>query len=109
MQPALATAFLLIAAPALSAEPGTPVNTYCGPEVSGRAICRAGEVSRCLFSPPAGLSRATGWQWRPDLLRSCAEAVPATLEDDRTGLPPGFVYAPPLPRGLGPPVASPRP
>src|SRR5258708_4237617 len=50
----------------------------CGPQMSGQVYCKFGTIYECQSIGPASMERATGWQWKADILRSCDEPVPAT-------------------------------
>jgi hypothetical protein len=65
----------------------------CGPAMDGQVFCKFGTIYECELVSPAAMERRTGWRWKADLLRSCAEPRRSGNED-RNVLPPGFTYAP---------------
>lgn len=65
----------------------------CGPPTEGQVYCKFGLVYECQLISPNSTDRRTGWLWKSDLLRGCAESSPAHVEHSNE-LPPNFTYAP---------------
>jgi hypothetical protein len=65
----------------------------CGPQMDGQLFCKFGTIYECELVGPNSLERRTGWRWKADVLRGCAESIPATV-DPQNGLP-DIVDAPP--------------
>jgi hypothetical protein len=55
--------------------------------------CKFGIIYECQLIGPNSLERRTGWRWKADLLRACAEPSPAKTEH-RNDLPQEAIYAP---------------
>jgi hypothetical protein len=91
--------FLLLPVVGQAAEPsevppelnGTLPN--CSPPMDGQVFCKFGTLYECTLVGPNSMERRTGWRWRADVLRGCAEATPATIEQEN-GLPPDITYLP---------------
>lgn len=65
----------------------------CGPAMDGRVYCKFGIVYECQLIGPNSLERRTGWRWKADLLRTCAEPSPVET-GDRNDLPPEMAPCP---------------
>jgi hypothetical protein len=65
----------------------------CGPQAEGQVYCKFGTIYECRPVSPNSLERGTGWHWKMDILRSCAEPLPATI-DQQGGSLPDIIYAP---------------
>jgi hypothetical protein len=69
----------------------------CGPPMDGQVFCRSGIIYECQFVDPNSMERRTGWRWKADILRGCAEPEPgpdrATAEG-QGGVSPAIIYAP---------------
>jgi hypothetical protein len=61
---------------------------HCGPQLDGQVYCKFGVVYECQLSPQNSLDRRTGWRWKADILRTCAESAPANMDDRRYSLLP---------------------
>jgi hypothetical protein len=70
---------------------------HCGPPMNGQVFCRSGIIYECQFVDPNSMERRTGWRWKADILRGCAEPEPgpdrATAEG-QGGMSPAIIYAP---------------
>jgi hypothetical protein len=53
----------------------------CGPPMEGQVYCKFGTLYECQFFDPNSMERRTGWRWKADLLRACAEPDPAPTYD----------------------------
>jgi hypothetical protein len=65
----------------------------CGPQLDGRVFCESGTIYECELVGPNSMERRTGWRWKADVLRGCAEPTPAAI-DQQDSLPPDITYAP---------------
>ena len=72
---------------------GNTMMPACGPHMDGQVICESGVVYECQFIDPKSLERRTGWRWKSDLLRGCAEPVPVII-DRRSDWEPDEMYLP---------------
>jgi hypothetical protein len=65
----------------------------CGPQMDGQVYCKFGIIYECQLIGSNSMERRTGWRWKSDLLRTCAQPSPAKT-DDQIDLPPEVTYAP---------------
>lgn len=67
----------------------------CGPPMDGQVFCRSGIIYECQFVDPNSMERRTGWRWKADILRGCAQPEPdrATAEG-QGGVSPVIIYSP---------------
>jgi len=68
--------------------------TVCGRDTAGQTMCKQGMLFECRNIAPGTLDRVSGWQWKSDILRSCGEMVPATIQNEPSDLLQGFSYSP---------------
>jgi hypothetical protein len=48
----------------------------CGPQADGQIYCEFGVLYECQLAGQNSLDRRTGWRWKADILRTCAEPAP---------------------------------
>jgi hypothetical protein len=65
----------------------------CNPQMDGQVLCKFGTIYECELIGPNSMERRSGWRWRADVLRGCAEPSPATI-DQQNSLPPDITYLP---------------
>jgi hypothetical protein len=99
--PLLAGQLLPVAAQAADISELSPdANTAmprCGPPMDGQVFCKFGIIYECQFVDPNSMERRTGWRWKADVLRGCAEPNPGADpggSDGQGGASPDIIYAP---------------
>jgi hypothetical protein len=92
----LATPLLPVAGQAQDASNSNENDTMprCGPQLDGQVYCKFGILYECQLISPNAMERRTGWRWKADILRACAEPN-AAKTDDRHYLPPPEVVCGP--------------
>jgi hypothetical protein len=61
---------------------------HCGPQIDGQLYCKFGILYECQLVSPNAMERRTGWRWKADILRACAEPRPAKIDEGHYLLPP---------------------
>ena len=65
----------------------------CSPQMDGQEYCKFGMIYECQLIGPNSMERRTGWRWKVDILRACAESSPAIV-DQQSGPPPNVTFEP---------------
>src|SRR5271165_3896929 len=69
----------------------------CGPQLDGQVYCKFGVLYECQLTASNSLDRRTGWRWKADILRTCAEPGPTNTNDRRYSLLPEVMCGPERP------------
>jgi hypothetical protein len=67
---------------------------HCGPQSDGHVYCKFGALYECQLIGQNSLDRRTGWRWKADILRTCAEPGPINTDNRRYSLSPEVVCGP---------------
>jgi hypothetical protein len=68
--------------------------------MDGQVFCKFGTIYECQFVDPHSMERRTGWRWKTDILRSCAEPSSAGAVQENA-VPPDYGYGPQQTNGHG--------
>ncbi len=71
----------------LSSQNANAAMPHCGSQSDGQVYCKFGVLYECQLNAQNSLDRRTGWRWKADLLRTCAEPAPANMDNRRYLLP----------------------
>lgn len=67
---------------------------HCGPQSDGQIYCKFGVLYECQLTGQNSLDRRTGWRWKADILRTCAESAPAYTVNRHYSLSPEVMCGP---------------
>lgn len=100
------TRFLLLAALGLPTlgrteelftENASAAMPHCGPQSDGQIFCKFGVLYECQLTGQNSLDRRTGWRWKADILRTCAEPAPTYTVNRHYSLSPEVMCGPQRP------------